>query len=141
MTQNRRLSRETHREPTRRRAAERMVLRSTRVDAVSALVNDDYDARTSFFDKEPISKHEIVRIQAPPTCGGRRSFIRMYQTLHLYRLVTVIPARGGCIMVVVIIEGPDAPPPRPTRAASPLFYQLCIYTGLVTVTPTREGLH
>ena len=75
------------------------------VDAYPRLLERRRRRTTLFFDKTRVT-YEIVRIQVPPTCGGCEFFVRMYQTLHLYRLVTVIPARGGCIMVVVIIEGP-----------------------------------
>ena len=63
------------------------------VDAYPRLLEQRRRRTTLFFDKTRVT-YEIVRIQVPPTCGGCKSFI-MYQTLHLYRLVTVTPARGG----------------------------------------------
>ena len=93
MTQNSNFDGYRPRPPRHRAARACGRCKDAGVDAYPRLLERRRRRTTLFFDKTRVT-YEIVRIQVPPTCGGCKSFI-MYQTLHLYRLVTVTPARGG----------------------------------------------
>ena len=87
--------------------------RDAGVDAYPRLLERRRRRTTLFFDKTRVT-YQIVRIQVPPTFGGCISSSQCTRLCIYTGLSRSLPQGEGCIMVVVIIEGPRGVSPGRT---------------------------